>query len=115
MNSLIYFSNNKIIKSKILPEGALQLICGSARGILDHVESQDVVTFTGSADTGRMLKSHERIINESIPFNMEADSLNCAVLGEDAKPGTPEFDLFVKEVQREMTTKCGQNVPPSGE
>jgi oxepin-CoA hydrolase / 3-oxo-5,6-dehydrosuberyl-CoA semialdehyde dehydrogenase len=98
----------EIIKSGILPEGALQLICGSARGILDHIESQDVVTFTGSADTGRLLKSHPRIISESVPFNMEADSLNCAVLGEDAKPGTPEFDLFVKEVRNEMTTKCGQ-------
>ena len=98
----------EIIKSKILPKGALQLICGSARGILDHVESQDVVTFTGSASTGQMLKAHPRIIEEAVPFNMEADSLNCAVLGEDAKPGTPEFDLFIKEVRREMTVKCGQ-------
>jgi len=97
-----------IIASGILPEGALQLICGSARGILDHVTSQDVVTFTGSADTGRMLKATPRIINESVPFNMEADSLNCTVLGEDAVPGTEEFDLFIKEVRREMTTKCGQ-------
>ncbi|MFK7808535.1 MAG: 3,4-dehydroadipyl-CoA semialdehyde dehydrogenase, partial [Saprospiraceae bacterium] len=98
----------EIIKSKILPKGALQLICGSGRGILDHIESQDVVTFTGSATTGQMLKAHPRIISESVPFNMEADSLNCAVLGADAKPGTPEFDLFVKEVRKEMTTKCGQ-------
>ena len=97
-----------IIASKILPEGALQLICGSARGILDHVTSQDVVTFTGSAETGRMLKSTKRVIDEAVPFNMEADSLNCIVLGEDAVPGTEEFDLFVKEVRREMTTKCGQ-------
>lgn len=97
-----------IINSKILPEGALQLICGSARGILDHVMSQDVVTFTGSATTGRMLKSHPNIINESVPFNMEADSLNCMVLAEDAAPGTDEFDLFVKEVRKEMTVKCGQ-------
>jgi len=97
-----------IIASEILPEGALQLICGSARGILDHVESQDVVTFTGSADTGIMLKSAPKIIQEAVPFNMEADSLNCIVLGEDAAPGTEEFDLFVKEVRREMTTKCGQ-------
>jgi oxepin-CoA hydrolase/3-oxo-5,6-dehydrosuberyl-CoA semialdehyde dehydrogenase len=91
-----------------LPEGALQLICGSARGIFDHVESQDVVTFTGSASTGRMLKAHPRLIEEAVPFNMEADSLNCAVLGKDAKPGTPEFDIFVKEVRKEMTVKCGQ-------
>ncbi len=98
----------EIIKSRILPKGALQLICGSARGILDYVESQDVVTFTGSASTGQMLKSHPRIIQESVPFNMEADSLNCAVLGADAVPGTSEFDLFIKEVRKEMTVKCGQ-------
>lgn len=98
----------EIIASGILPEGALQLICGSARTILDGVESQDVVTFTGSATTGRMLKAHDRIISEAVPFNMEADSLNCAVLGEDARPGTAEFDLFIKEVRKEMTTKCGQ-------
>lgn len=98
----------EIIASGILPEGSLQLICGSARGILDYVESQDVVTFTGSATTGRMLKSNPRLIDESVPFNMEADSLNCSVLGEDAVPGTQEFDLFIKEVKREMTVKCGQ-------
>ena len=98
----------EIIASGILPEGALQLICGSANNILDYVESQDVVTFTGSASTGRLLKSHTKIINESVPFNMEADSLNCSVLGEDATPGTPEFDLFVNQVRSEMTVKCGQ-------
>lgn len=98
----------EIIASGILPEGALQLITGSARTILDTVESQDVVTFTGSATTGRQLKSHKRIIEESVPFNMEADSLNASILGEDAIPGTPEFDLFIKEVRNEMTVKCGQ-------
>lgn len=98
----------EIIASGILPEGSLQLICGSAHTILDGVESQDVVTFTGSADTGRMLKGHQRIINEAVPFNMEADSLNCSILGEDAVPGTPEFNLFIKEVRKEMTTKSGQ-------
>ena len=98
----------EIIASGILPEGALQLICGSARSILDTVGSQDVVTFTGSANTGRMLKAHPRIISEAVPFNMEADSLNCSVLGEDAVPGTPEFNLFIKEVRKEMTSKCGQ-------
>ncbi len=98
----------EVIASGILPEGALQLICGSARTILDTVESQDVVTFTGSATTGRMLKAHPRIINEAVPFNMEADSLNASILGPDAVPGTPEFDLFIKEVRKEMTTKCGQ-------
>jgi|26BtaG_2_1085354.scaffolds.fasta_scaffold00106_29 oxepin-CoA hydrolase/3-oxo-5,6-dehydrosuberyl-CoA semialdehyde dehydrogenase len=98
----------EIIASGILPEGALQLINGSARTILDSVESQDVVTFTGSATVGRMLKAHPRIINESVPFTMEADSLNASILGEDAVPGTPEFDLFIKEVRNEMTVKCGQ-------
>jgi oxepin-CoA hydrolase/3-oxo-5,6-dehydrosuberyl-CoA semialdehyde dehydrogenase len=98
----------EIIASKILPEGSLQLICGSANGILDHVTSQDIVTFTGSAITGQMLKSHPRIVQESVPFNMEADSLNSSVLGEDAVPGTPEFDLFIKEALKEMTVKAGQ-------
>ena len=98
----------EIIKSGILPAGSLQLICGSARGILDHIETQDVVTFTGSATTGRMLKSHPRILSESVPFNMEADSLNCCILGSDVFPGSVEFDLFIKEVVREVTTKAGQ-------
>ena len=98
----------EIIESDILPKGSLQLICGSARGILDHVDSEDVVTFTGSADTGKMLKSNQRLIEKAVPFNMEADSLNCSVLGEDAVPGTPEFDIFIKEVQKEMTVKAGQ-------
>lgn len=98
----------EIIASNILPEGALQLICGSANSLLDTVESQDVVTFTGSASTGRKLKAHTQIINESVPFNMEADSLNSSVLGEDAVPGTPEFDLFINQVRSEMTVKCGQ-------
>ncbi|MCP4442485.1 MAG: phenylacetic acid degradation bifunctional protein PaaZ [Aureispira sp.] len=97
-----------IIASGILPEGALQLVCGSGIGVLEHVNSQDVVTFTGSAHVGRMLKSHPNIINNAVTFNMEADSLNCSVLGEDAVPGTPEFDLFIKEVRKEMTVKCGQ-------
>jgi oxepin-CoA hydrolase/3-oxo-5,6-dehydrosuberyl-CoA semialdehyde dehydrogenase len=98
----------EIIASKIVPEGALQLICGSANGILDHVMNQDVVTFTGSASTGKMLKSHPRILEESVHFNMEADSLNCCVLGSDVTPYKPEFDIFIKEVAREITTKAGQ-------
>lgn len=98
----------EIIASGILPEGALQLICGSARTLIDHVDSQDVVTFTGSAATGILLKSNKNIIQNAVPFNMEADSLNCSVLGEDAYPGSPEFKLFVKEVRKEMTVKCGQ-------
>ncbi|WP_295830872.1 phenylacetic acid degradation bifunctional protein PaaZ [uncultured Winogradskyella sp.] len=97
-----------IIDSKILPEGALQIINGTVRNILDTVESQDVVTFTGSAQTGRLLKAHPRLIQESVPFTMEADSLNASILGEDAVPGTPEFDLFIKEVRKEMTVKAGQ-------
>ena len=98
----------EIIASGILPKGALQLICGSANGILDHVTNQDVVTFTGSASTGRLLKAHPKIIQESVPFNMEADSLNCCVLGNDVKSNMPEFDIFIKEVVREITTKAGQ-------
>jgi oxepin-CoA hydrolase/3-oxo-5,6-dehydrosuberyl-CoA semialdehyde dehydrogenase len=98
----------EIIASGILPEGALQLICGSANGILDHVVNQDVVTFTGSASTGKMLKAHPRIIEESVPFNLEADSLNCCILGADVTPDKSEFDIFIKEVVREITTKAGQ-------
>ena len=105
---LTEFMVREIIESKILPEGSLQLICGSARGILDSISSEDIVTFTGSASTGKMLKSHPKIVEESVPFNMEADSLNCCVLGEDSTPGTAEFDLFIKEVQKEMTVKAGQ-------
>jgi len=98
----------RIIESGLLPEGALQLVCGSVGDLLDHVEGQDVVTFTGSAATGQRLKTHKAIIENSVRFTMEADSLNAAVLGLDAAPGTEEFDLFVKEVAREMTVKAGQ-------
>jgi len=98
----------EIIASNILPEGSLQLLVGSARGIVDHVESQDVVTFTGSAWVGRQLKANPAIINNAVPFNLEADSLNASVLGADAKPGTAEFHIFIKEVAKEMTVKGGQ-------
>ena len=98
----------EIIASKILPEGALQLLCGSAGDLLDQVTSQDVVTFTGSASTGLMLKSNPHILQESVPFTMEADSLNCIVLGEDVTPDKPEWNIFVKEVRKEMTLKAGQ-------
>jgi oxepin-CoA hydrolase / 3-oxo-5,6-dehydrosuberyl-CoA semialdehyde dehydrogenase len=98
----------EIIASKILPEGSLQLLCGSAGDLLDHVTSQDVVTFTGSATTGLLLKSNPHILAESVPFNMEADSLNCIVLGNDVTPDKPEWDIFIKEVRKEMTTKAGQ-------
>lgn len=98
----------EIIASKILPEGTLQLICGSTGDLLDHLEGQDAVTFTGSASTGMMLKSKKNIIENSVRFNLEADSLNCSILGMDAAPGTPEFDYYVKEVVKEMTVKAGQ-------
>jgi oxepin-CoA hydrolase/3-oxo-5,6-dehydrosuberyl-CoA semialdehyde dehydrogenase len=98
----------EMVASEILPPGALQLIVGSVGDLLDHLTAQDVVTFTGSAATGRKLKTHPRIIAESVRFNMEADSLNFSMLGPDAAPGTEEFDLFVKEVVREMTVKAGQ-------
>ncbi|CCF19793.1 fused aldehyde dehydrogenase; enoyl-CoA hydratase [Pseudorhizobium banfieldiae] len=98
----------RIIETGILPEGALQLVCGSVGDMLDHVTGQDAVTFTGSAWTGRKLKSHAPVVANSVRFTMEADSLNASILGPDAGPGTPEFDLFVKEVAREMTAKAGQ-------
>lgn len=97
-----------IVESKILPEGSLQLISGSVGDLLEHVNEQDVVTFTGSASTGQMLKAHPNIIAKSVPFTMEADSLNCCILGPDVKVEDPEFDLYIKEIAREMTTKAGQ-------
>ncbi|MBA3853636.1 MAG: phenylacetic acid degradation bifunctional protein PaaZ, partial [Gemmatimonas sp.] len=98
----------EMIASGILPEGAVQLICGSAGDLLDHVTEQDAVAFTGSAATGRMLKESKAIVEHAVRFNMEADSLNCAILAPDAAPGTEEFDLFIKEVVKEMTVKAGQ-------
>jgi oxepin-CoA hydrolase/3-oxo-5,6-dehydrosuberyl-CoA semialdehyde dehydrogenase len=97
-----------MIDSKVLPAGALQLICGSAGDLLSHLGLQDAVAFTGSAATGRMLKESPAILENAVRFNMEADSLNCSILAPDAVPGTEEFDLFVKEVVREMTVKAGQ-------
>ena len=98
----------EIIASNILPEGAVQLICGSAGDLLDHVNSQDVITFTGSASTGLMLKSNPNILRENTPFTMEADSLNCIVLGNDVSTDMPEWDIFIKEIRKEMTLKAGQ-------
>lgn len=98
----------EIIQSGILPEGSLQLVCGLGRGIIDHVSSEDVVTFTGSAHTGKILKGLPRITQESVPFNLEADSLNATILGKYATPGTEEFDLFIKETTKEITIKAGQ-------
>jgi oxepin-CoA hydrolase/3-oxo-5,6-dehydrosuberyl-CoA semialdehyde dehydrogenase len=97
-----------IIDSKILPEGALQLVCGLGRGLIDSVDSRDVVTFTGSAATGKMLKASPQIAAESVAFNLEADSLNATILGKQAVPGTEEFDLFIKETVKEITIKAGQ-------
>jgi len=98
----------EIIAANILPEGALQLVSGLGRGILEHVQTEDTVTFTGSAATGKKLQALPQIMERSVQFNLEADSLNAAVLGPDVEPGMPEFDIFVKEVQREITVKAGQ-------
>ena len=97
-----------MIDARIFPDGAIQLLCGSAGDLLDHLDSQSAVAFTGSATTGRMLKSSRTILDENVRFNMEADSLNYSMLGPDAVPGSDEFDLFIKEVAREMTSKAGQ-------
>ena len=110
--TLTSFVTEKIVKamieSGILPEGALQLIVGGVGDLFEHLGAQDVVTFTGSAATGRKLKGHKSIIDNSVRFNMEADSLNFSMLAPDAAPGSEEFDLFIKEVAREMTAKAGQ-------
>ncbi len=98
----------EIIASGILPQGALQLLCGSAGDILNYVDSQDVVTFTGSAATGLLLKSNKNILEQNTPFTVEADSLNCIVLGSGVTPNTPEWDIFIKEIRKEMTLKAGQ-------
>ncbi len=98
----------QILDSGILPDGALQLITGGVGDLLDHLDCQDTVSFTGSASTALSLRAHPNILRQSIRFAAEQDSLNASILGLDATPGTPEFDLFIKEVQREMTTKAGQ-------
>ena len=97
-----------LLQSGLVPEGALQLVIGSTGDLLGQLNGQDVVTFTGSADTAALLRVHPDIVRHSIPFNAEADSLNCAILAPECTPDTPEFDLFVKEVAREMTVKAGQ-------
>ncbi|HEX3844565.1 MAG TPA: phenylacetic acid degradation bifunctional protein PaaZ [Steroidobacteraceae bacterium] len=98
----------RIIESGILPDGAVQLICGSVGNLFDHLTCQDLVAFTGSASTARKLRTHPAVIDHSVRFTAETDSLNSCVLGPDATPGTAEFDLFVSEVAREMTVKAGQ-------
>ena len=95
-------------ESGLLPEGSLQLVIGSSGDLLDRLEESDVVTFTGSADTAMKLRVNPNLVSKSIPFNAEADSLNCAILANDVTPDDEEFDLFVREVANEMTTKAGQ-------
>ncbi|MBO2460755.1 phenylacetic acid degradation bifunctional protein PaaZ [Actinomadura violacea] len=97
-----------IVESGLLPEGSVQLVCGDPRDLLDHLTEQDIVAFTGSASTARLLRTHPAIVGNAVRFNAEADSLNCSVLGPDAAPGTPEFDLYVKQLVAEMTVKAGQ-------
>ena len=97
-----------MMESKLLPDGALQLVIGSTGDLLDRLGGFDAVTFTGSADTAARLRSNQNLIRASVPFTAEADSLNCAILAPDVTPDDPEFDLFVKEVAREMTGKAGQ-------
>ena len=97
-----------IVRSGLVPEGALQLVIGGTGDLLDRLEGADIVTFTGSADTAALLRVHPNLVRQAIPFNAEADSLNCAILADDVTPDDEEFDLFVKEVAREMTVKAGQ-------
>ena len=97
-----------ILDSGLVPEGALQLVCGSARDLLDHLTEQDTVSFTGSASTARRLRAHPMVVARSVPFTAEADSLNCSILGPDAVAGTAEFDLYVDQLVTEMTVKTGQ-------
>jgi oxepin-CoA hydrolase / 3-oxo-5,6-dehydrosuberyl-CoA semialdehyde dehydrogenase len=97
-----------MVESQLIPEGALQLVCGDPGDLLQHLSCQDAVALTGSAATGRKLKTLPSIVDNAVRFNMEADSLNFSMLGPDAGPGTDEFDLFIKEVAREMTSKAGQ-------
>ena len=95
-------------ESGLLPAGSLQLVCGGAGDLLDHLTEQDLVSFTGSAATARQLRAHPAVVGHSVRFNAEADSLNCSILGPDAGPGTPEFDLYVRQLVTEMTVKAGQ-------
>ncbi|MFZ3388443.1 phenylacetic acid degradation bifunctional protein PaaZ [Buttiauxella gaviniae] len=97
-----------IVDSGLVPEGAISLICGGVGNLFDLLDEQDVVTFTGSASTGHKLRCHSNIVARSVPFTMEADSLNCCVLGEDVAAEQAEFTLFIREVVREMTAKAGQ-------
>ncbi len=97
-----------IVKAAILPDGALSIVCGRAGDLLDHVTGEDAIAFTGSAETAARIRSHPAVAHRSARTNIEADSLNVAVLGPDAKAGDPTVELFVSEVVREMTVKAGQ-------
>src|SRR6202140_1177405 len=97
-----------IVKADILPPGAISIICGSARDLLGHLREEDIVSFTGSAETAVRIRSHTNVLRRSVRVNIEADSINSAILGPDCTPGTDLFDLLVKEVVREMTLKAGQ-------
>jgi 3,4-dehydroadipyl-CoA semialdehyde dehydrogenase len=97
-----------VIQADAVPPGSLSLLCGGARDLLDHVQSNDVVSFTGSAETAERIRSNASVLQHSTRINIEADSLNCSLLGPDVAAGTPEFDLFIREVVREMTVKAGQ-------
>ena len=97
-----------IVKADILPPGAISIICGSARDLLGHVREEDIVSFTGSADTAARIRSDDNILRRSVRVNIEADSINSAILGPDCAPDTDLFDLLGKEVVREMTLKAGQ-------
>lgn len=97
-----------IIDSGLLPEGSVQLLCAPPDALLDHLDSQDIVLFTGSAATAAKLRSHPNVVESGVRFNAEADSLNCSILGPDATRETPEFDLYIKQLVAEMTTKAGQ-------
>ncbi|MDH3806393.1 MAG: phenylacetic acid degradation bifunctional protein PaaZ [Gammaproteobacteria bacterium] len=98
----------RMIESGILPPGSVQLICGGVGDLFDHLTCQDTIAFTGSKTTAEMLQLHPRVVSESVAFTAETDSLNMSILGPDATPGTPEFDLYIKEVTNEMTSKAGQ-------
>src|SRR5664279_1234825 len=97
-----------IVASGLLPEGSVQLLCGGAGDLLDHLEEHDLLSFTGSAATAQRLRAHPTVVGRAVRFNAEADSLNCSILGPDGAPGTPEFELYVTQLVTEMTVKAGQ-------
>jgi 3,4-dehydroadipyl-CoA semialdehyde dehydrogenase len=99
---------NDVVEAGILPLGAISLVCGSARELLDHLREEDLISFTGSADTAARVRSHANVLKRALRVNIEADSINSAILGPDAAPATELFDLLVREVLKEMTLKAGQ-------